>query len=96
MKTNARKEFLEFIAETEATVLWVKFVVMGREYRLPEEESSCKEDWDAFLDGLDFKYYSGYGGDDTSGAIMFSDGSWAEREEYDGASYWAMRIKPTY
>ena len=94
MKTNARKEFLEFISETEAAVLWVKFFVEGNEYRLSKEQSGNKEYWDNFLSGLE--YDSGFGGDNTSGAIMFCDGTWAERQEYDGASNWVMRIKPNY
>ena len=96
MKTNARKEFLTLIAETEATVLWAKFFVEGNEYCLSEKESCCKEHWGNFLNNLDFEYNSGYGSNETSGAVMFSDGNWAEREEYDGASDWAMRIKPNY
>ena len=94
--TNARKEFLRLIAETEAPVLWAKFSVNGNEFSLSEKQSSCKECWDYFLYRLDFKYDSGFWGDDTSGAIMFTDETWAERAEYDGASSWVMRIKPTF
>lgn len=95
--TNARNEFLAFIAEIEATVLWAKFASeTGGETILFPATAGSKEGWDLFLSLLDYKYSSGYGGEVTSGAIMFSDGSWAEREEYDGASNWVIRIKPTF
>jgi hypothetical protein len=95
--TNAKKEFLNKIAEATATVLWAKFETETKALvTLNPGQASNKEDWDYFLSELDYSYAADFGGENTYGVIMFSDESWAEREEYDGSSWWAMRVKPTF
>jgi hypothetical protein len=95
--TNAKKEFLAKVTKTTATVLWARFETETKALiALNPDYASNKEDWDYFLAQLDYDYNSGLGGEHTYGVIMFSDGSWAEREEYDGSSHWAMRVKPTF
>jgi hypothetical protein len=96
-KINAKEEFLGLVTGTEATVLWAKFTTeTGGEAILFPACAASKRAWDLFLSVLDYKYDSGFGGEDTEGTVMFSDGSWAEREEYDGSSRWVLRVKPTF
>jgi hypothetical protein len=96
-KRNAKEEFLQLVSRTSATVLWAKFTTeTGGETVLFPSRAGSKEEWDLFLSVLNYDYDNGWGGEDTEGAVMFSDGSWAEREEYDGSSRWVLRVKPTF
>jgi hypothetical protein len=44
------------------------------------------------LPKLDFDYNDGYGSQELLGTIWFSDGTWSEREEYDGSEWWEYRL----
>lgn len=49
-----------------------------------------------FLETLaDINYDNGYGGQELFGTIVFKDGTWLERAEYDGSEWWAHRKLPT-
>jgi hypothetical protein len=37
---------------------------------------------------LSFEYDSGYGSQEVGGVIVFNDGTWMERREYDGSEWW--------
>ena len=43
---------------------------------------------------LDFEYDDGYGTQELFGTIWYEDGSWSEREEYDGSECWAYKTSP--
>jgi hypothetical protein len=58
----------------------------------------CKyteEEYNSFLESLDFTYGDGYGSQELYGTIWFENGYWAEREEYDGSEWWELRAYPT-
>jgi len=40
------------------------------------------------------EYDSSYGMQMLYGTIWFTDGTWAEREEYDGSEWWVHRARP--
>ena len=40
---------------------------------------------------LDFEYDNGYGSQELFGEIIFKDGSWLERGEYDGSEWWSYK-----
>jgi len=49
-----------------------------------------------FLDTLNsINYDNGYGGQELFGTIVFKDGTWLERGEYDGSEWWEHRKLPT-
>ena len=48
------------------------------------------------LKQLDFTYDDGYGTQEVEGTIMFKDGTWMERREYDGAEWWVRVKAPTW
>lgn len=49
-----------------------------------------KEDEIEFLHQLSkIEYDNGYGSQELYGIIVFKDGSWLERREYDGSEWWA-------
>jgi hypothetical protein len=46
------------------------------------------------LKKLDFEYNDGYGCQNLFGFVWFTDGTWAEREEYDGSEWWEYKRCP--
>lgn len=52
--------------------------------------------WEEFRALADKEYDCGYGGREVAEdlIILFKDGSWLEREEYDGSEWWALRSTP--
>lgn len=42
------------------------------------------------------QYDSGYGLQELFGDVVFKDGTWLSRGEYDGSEWWHYNIKPTY
>jgi hypothetical protein len=47
-----------------------------------------QDEFDSFLDSLDFEYDNGYGVQNLYGTIWLTNGAWLERDEYDGAECW--------
>lgn len=49
--------------------------------------------WPQFLRAANIKYDNGYGAANVSHGfvIVFTDGSWLERGEYDGAEWWEYK-----
>lgn len=61
-------------------------------YLRPERTS---EDIGRFIDDLfAIEYYNGYGGQELFGEVVFKDGTWLERWEYDGSEGWAHKSCP--
>ena len=44
----------------------------------------------------DINYDSGYGTQYVYGFIVFTDGTWLERKEYDGSEWWGSKRMPIY
>lgn len=41
-------------------------------------------------------YDNGFGSQKLFGVVVFKDGTWLERREYDGSEWWNYSYKPTY
>jgi hypothetical protein len=87
--TNLLEETLESIEETKhstADVVWVGSANGTRAIA-----------WDEFTLVADINYDSGYGGNEIplDLVLVFSDGSWLQRGEYDGAEWWDFCNVPT-
>lgn len=54
------------------------------------------EDLEAFLNSMDFEYDNGYGLQEIGGIVVFTDGSWLTRGEYDGSEWWENHQLPKY
>lgn len=52
------------------------------------------EEYNTFLNSLDFRYDNDYGVQELYGIIWFTDGTWAERGEYDGSEWWEYKECP--
>ena len=83
---NAKEELLGHIQEVGKTVEFVSIVW----------ESKChialraKGTLPTVLPFLNFEYDDGYGAQELFGYVWFTDGSWSERDEYDGSERWAV------
>ena len=53
------------------------------------------EEYNAFIESLDFEYDNGYGGQELFGTIWYTDGTWSDRGEYDGSEWWEHHECPT-
>ena len=53
-----------------------------------------QEEYDAFVDSLDFTYDDGYGLQELYGYIWFTDGTYSDRHEYDGSEHWDYHRAP--
>jgi hypothetical protein len=89
---NAKQELLAHIEKIERRKNnSVKFVSIVFEKSWGNEiliEGTLEE----VLPKLDFDYNDGYGSQELLGTIWFSDGTWSEREEYDGSEWWEYRL----
>ncbi len=51
-------------------------------------------EYEAFINGLDFDYDSGYGIQELYGYVWFTNGIWMTRHEYDGSECWEIHKYP--
>ena len=70
----------------------VRLDINGRDLTL--KVGHTQKDYDAFIKSLDINYNAGFGGQELYGNIWFTDGSWAERGEYDGSEWWEIPSEP--
>lgn len=93
---NARDEFLD---HTKGRV--IKCAMFNFRHRYDEEplifslpvgytDAQRKK----FLRALDFEYEDGYGSQMLFGTIWYEDGTWSERDDYDGNEWWILRVVP--
>lgn len=52
--------------------------------------------WEEFKQIADFTYDNGFGGAEINEdlIVVFKDGSWLERHEYDGSEWWEYKKTP--
>lgn len=53
-----------------------------------------EQEYQEFLDQLDFTYDDGYGGQELYGKVWLTDGIWLDRGEYDGSEWWNINQYP--
>ena len=51
-------------------------------------------EFDEVFKQLNFNYNNGYGCQYVYGFVVFKDGSWLERDSYDGSEDWRLVTKP--
>lgn len=89
---NAKQEFLKFKHEVKCAEISVNIPnkdytkYFTRECLLPINYTP--EEYETFIESLDFEYDAGYGGQRLFGTIWFKNGNWADRGEYDGSEWW--------
>ena len=95
-KTNTKQEFISHIQNRKVKCAKIS---KGDDYsgKQISFELGCAyntDEWNEFLNKLDFHYDSGYGGQELFGTIWYEDGTWSERGEYDGSEWWEYHICP--
>lgn len=95
--TNAKEEFIGHTSEVKSKVKAVAIYTADWEPSIKDclKVGYTEEDFNSFLKRLDFKYNSGYGGQELYGMIWYEDGTWSERGEYDGSEWWDYRAVPS-
>jgi len=53
-----------------------------------------EQDYQKFLESLNFDYDSGFGGQELYGIVWLEDNTWLERGEYDGSEWWDHKVMP--
>ena len=98
---NFLQETLNMIKECKKNKDDIKFIKFGTcMYQYDEYKDDIKfklyEDWEKFEFDADFTYDDGYGVNEisTNSVIVFKDGSWLERGEYDGSEWWEYKETP--
>lgn len=81
--------------KVQSTFLITHIDMSNKESRGESGARCATEDTDFLLDFLNFSYDEGFGMQYIYGYILFSDGSWLERREYDGAEWWKFMTLPT-
>lgn len=94
--TNILEELNEFLAEHSVTLVAAE-LSLEKTY---DEKDHIKL-WyrdnipNTFFDDIaKLGYDRGYGGQELFGTLWFSDGTWADRGEYDGSEWWEHRKRP--
>lgn len=93
MYTNAKDELLDLIETSGKQVLALTIYKKG--YEDAEHYTQLgvgyrQDQWNKALRRLDFGYDSGYGLQELYGCIWFTDGTHAQRHEYDGSEWWRI------
>ncbi|MDP6999074.1 MAG: hypothetical protein QF569_23555 [Candidatus Poribacteria bacterium] len=96
--TNALEEFRCFLKNSGLTwhhVEAVHLMWMGHGEIDGVRFVSFSDSLAVIMDWLETKDYDpSFGRQYLDGTIWFSDGTWAEREEYDGSEWWMLRKRP--
>lgn len=92
---NAAEELIKHVGER--TVAYGK-VIRGDDMTDSEYLAVAFGSHDEYLAALpllNFKYDHGFGGQNLFGWVVFDDGTWLERGEYDGSEWWEYKQCPT-
>lgn len=101
---NAKQELLDKIESYPVQVWFTKpYTIKCCEIRMEYWELSdtsneillregyTQEEYQEFLEKLDFEYDSGYGIQHMYGTVWFTEpGVWMERRDYDGSEWWEI------
>lgn len=97
--TNAKDELLDMLEQEpnpyKRDPLKIKCAYLTfLERTIILKQNYSQQDYERFLDILDYKYDTGYGKQEMKGYIWLEDGTWLERGEYDGSEWWEHKVLP--
>lgn len=84
---NAKEELLDELQTRELKCANIRNIT-------PLKVDYTKEEYEEFLEELDFNYDDGYGSQNIFGVLWFKDNTWATRGEYDGSEWWELHSLP--
>lgn len=85
---NAKQELIEHIEGKP-----VKYVSIEHEFEYGKR-LTIEGALDKVLTDLDFEYNDDFGSQKLFGTIWYEDGTWSDRDEYDGSEWWVHRQCP--
>lgn len=104
---NAKNELVslegKFLEGRSEPIDWFKIVKCAKIYYHPKVgdslvfeyyPGSSLDEWNIFLDSLDFEYDDDYGTQELFGYVWLKDGTWLSRGEYDGSEWWKWNVCP--
>ena len=94
---NAKKELLNKLILNNKYIIAAKLCYIDSvdEYQDVQinfnlKLNSSKEEYDKFLNSLDFEYDDGFGCQYIYGIVWLNNEEWLERWEYDGSEGWTL------
>jgi hypothetical protein len=97
---NALREFKENLDSCGKTVTDIKMIGLAAVFKYPDKKIIIDSEDGIITLGdiadLDFEYDDGYGEQVLFGYVVFKDGTWLSRSEYDGSEWWEYNTTPTY
>jgi hypothetical protein len=97
-KRNAQQELLSAMVQDGDHLLPSYGRISYEPYHGGEQievEFSSLEEFNKILPRLDFEYNNGYGTQELFGTVVFADGTWLTRGEYDGSEWWDYHKCPS-
>ena len=92
MYQNAKEELLKHIDGRAVELIRIVHTQKGS-FRYINDGVKIEGSLESVLDSLDFEYDNGYGQQYIYGYIWYTDGTWSERQEYDGSEWWQHQAK---
>lgn len=97
---NAKEELLKLLKDY-SVVLKCGYVGQCR-YDIPDSKRKravlkvefSEQEYTDFLNQIDYYYDSGFGSPEIDGELWFTNGTWANRSEYDGSEWWEYHKLP--
>jgi hypothetical protein len=83
---NAKEELVDKLNSINKKIEWANIDYIGKMFIL--KRGFSKEDYNNFLNSLDFNYDNGYGGQCLFGNVVFENKTWLSRGEYDESEWW--------
>lgn len=95
---NAKQEFIEHVGTKEVQAVIVMYELSYSEplKKIVLPKGFNKDNYNEFLEHLNFDYDDGFGGQELEGTIWYTDGTWSSRGEYDGSEWWEYHKRPDF
>ena len=96
---NIANELLDAVKDNTASVIALDVAYVDKRgntiWRQIWRQDKSSVGFEEFVQTrLNLFYNNGYGTQHIFGEVWLSDGSWFERDEYDGSEWWAHRTRP--
>lgn len=95
---NAKEELLRILSDNNLEIKCAS-IDLNPDYEDEKEVYDLKlnytdEEYQKFIESLNFEYNNGFGGQELFGIVWLKDGTWLSRGEYDGSEWWEHNVLP--
>ena len=91
---NAKEELLEMLVDLGETTKIKCALIEHEETEFILKLHHSEEEYNNFLDLLDFEYEDDFGHQNLYGTVWLEDGTWLSRGEYGGSEWWIHNVLP--